>query len=374
MKKVFVYALLMLTAFPIFAEEAYIRSAEASSTYSELLSGKEVVYDALNAFDGKLDTAWVEDKSDSGIGETLTVSFYEPVKIDEIRIINGFAHNDLYKKNNRVKKLNIGCVNEDLGPCADYTLKDDCDDFQSVHLEETPEKVTAVIFTIQDVYRGTKYNDTCIDEIRFYYKGSLIPNKNVERLKQAKKDSKAAAQKNYSALLKKLSQRAERKYQTKDGKYSGYAFLLPLDSGVEKGYVISIDDGIGFFECWFKTVDDYKRTYGKNDWQWLENPSINISDYFYIVPHIGYRYNDNRHFTFDSSTNSIVTENRTVAYTQNSFSGGYETRDYLLDTDPKSTYELFSSVTEPNYRIDINGIPYLLIDSECLFVNIYDGI
>ena len=48
-------------------------------------------------FDGKTDTVWCEAKYDSGIGETLTVSFYEPIKIDEIRIINGFAHKDLYK-------------------------------------------------------------------------------------------------------------------------------------------------------------------------------------------------------------------------------------------------------------------------------------
>ncbi|MBQ1727689.1 MAG: hypothetical protein II039_09915, partial [Treponema sp.] len=113
-------------------------------------------------------------------------------------------------------------------------------------------------------------------------------------------------------------------------------------------------------------------TYEKNDWQWLENPSINISDYFYIVPHIGYRYNDNRRFTFDSSTNSIVTEHGTVCYTQNSFPGSYETRDYLLDADPKSTYEPFSSVTEPNYQINVNGEKYLLADPECLFVNYWE--
>ena len=375
MKKVFVYAVLMLVAFPIFAESANIRSAEASSSFSEKLSGKEVVYDALNAFDGKADTVWCEAKYDSGIGETLTVSFYEPIKIDEIRIINGFAHKDLYKKNNRIKKLNIGCVNEDCGPAADYTLKDDCEDFQSIYLEESAT-ATAVVFTIKDVYSGTKYNDTCIDEISFYYKGSLIPNKNVEKLKQAKKDSKARAQKDDSSLFKKLSERAERKYQTKDGKYDGMIFLVPLNGNGKKGYVIQWDSlgRIGFFDCWFAEVDDYKNENKKDDWQWLENPSIDISRFYYIVTHIGYRYNDHRHFSFDSSTNSIVTEHGTVCYTQNSFPGSYETRDYLLDVDPNNTYEPFSSVTEPNYRIDVNGESYLLLDPECLFVNIYDGI
>ncbi|MCR5606220.1 MAG: hypothetical protein K6F69_05315, partial [Treponema sp.] len=86
MKKLILILMTILASAQIFAEKAYIRSAEASSIFSEWLSGKEVVYDALNAFDDKRDTVWVEDKSDSGIGETLTISFYEPVKIDEIRI------------------------------------------------------------------------------------------------------------------------------------------------------------------------------------------------------------------------------------------------------------------------------------------------
>ncbi|MCR4823528.1 MAG: hypothetical protein K5873_11730, partial [Treponema sp.] len=56
--------------------------------------------------------------------------------------------------------------------------------------------------------------------------------------------------------------------------------------------------------CKIKTEEQFIE---KNNWQWLENPSINISDYFYIVPNIGYRYNDHRRFTFDPDTNSIVT-------------------------------------------------------------------
>ena len=50
MKKIF-FAMMMFVSFQIFAERilsdsAYIRSAEASSTLSERLSGKEVVYEA----------------------------------------------------------------------------------------------------------------------------------------------------------------------------------------------------------------------------------------------------------------------------------------------------------------------------------------
>lgn len=383
MKRIFASAILMLTALKLFAytegrtDYAFVRSAEASSTYSEWLSGRKIIYDALNAFDDKLDTVWVEDKSHSGIGEKLTVVFYEPIKIDEIRIINGFAHKDLYKKNNRVKTLNIACLHTDVGPAADYTLEDDCEDFQSIHLKETAT-VDALVFTIQDVYRGTKYNDTCIDEIRFYYKGKKIEIKNVETLKQAKKDAKAKASKDPdedSALYKKLAKRAKRYYQTQDGKQNGKAFLLPLNTSDEKGYVIVFDGReISFYDCWFRGVDDYKKLMADYEhlWQWKENPKINIYDYTFVVD-IGYRWMDHRNFRFDSSTNSAITEQGTVCYGPDNFSGGYEYRDYLVDVNPNNTYEPFSSaVTEPNYQINVNGEKYLLADPECLFVNYWE--
>ena len=97
MKRIFAAAILMLTALHLFAytegrtDYAFVRSAEASSTFSEWLSGRKIIYDALNAFDDKLDTVWVEDKSHSGIGEKLTVVFYEPIKIDEIRITKTYT-------------------------------------------------------------------------------------------------------------------------------------------------------------------------------------------------------------------------------------------------------------------------------------------
>ena len=384
MKKIF-FAMMMFVSFQIFAERilsdsAYLRSAEASSTLSEWLSGKEVVYDALNAFDDDTETVWVENADDSGIDEKLTVVFYEPIKIDEIQIINGFAHKDYYKKNNRVKTLNIGFLDTDAGYVREYTLKDNCEDFQSIYLDET-FTVDALVFTIQNVYRGTKYNDTCIDEIRFYYKGKNIDIKNVKALKQAKKDAKAKASKNPdedSALYKKLAKRAERYYQTKDGKYNGIAFLVPLNryDDDRKGYAVMFyESGMRFHDCWFRTVDNYKKENAEYEhlWTWKENPEINIYDYHYIV-NIVYRYADKRHFEFDSSTNSVITEQGTVQYGPDGFGGGYEYRDYLVDVDPNSTYEPFSSVSEPNYRIDVNGNQYLLVDPECLFINVYDGI
>ena len=72
-------------------------------------------------------------------------------------------------------------------------------------------------------------------------------------LKQAKKDAKAKASKDPdedSALYKKLAKRAKRYYQTQDGKQNGKAFLLPLNTSDEKGYVIVFDGReISFYNC-----------------------------------------------------------------------------------------------------------------------------
>ena len=155
---------------------------------------------------------------------------------------------------------------------------------------------------------------------------------------------------------------------------NGKAFLVPLNSGDEKGYAVIFDGRkVGFYDCWFRSVDDYKKLTADYEhlWQWKENPNINIYDYSFIVD-IGYRYMDHREFSFDSSTNSVITEQGTVQYGPDGFGGGYEYRDYLVDVDLNSTYEPFSSVSEPNYRIDVNGNQYLLVDPECLFVDFWE--
>lgn len=369
--KRFLSAVFMITAVNFFAFTERIRSAEASSTLTEKISGKEVVYDALNAFDNDTETVWVENKKDSGIDERLTVVFYEPIKIDEIQIINGFAHKDYYKKNNRVKTLNIGFLYTDAGYVREYTLKDNCENFQSIYLDET-FTVDALVFTIQDVYRGTKYNDTCIDEIRFCHNGHELRIDNVKVLKQEKKDAKANAPKDpseESAVYKKLIERSKRNYQTKDQKYKGIAFFVPVyphQIPNRKGYALMIGESsmfgeneIRFHECYFTEIDDYMKSEDEKFWQWTDNPDIKIKDYRYIVD-IVYRYCDKRDFKFDSSTNSIITEQGTVCYGPDGFSDGYEYRDYLVYTNGNS--------------IKVNGEEYCLIDPGWLFINVYDGI
>ena len=108
-------------------------------------------YSIQNAFDGNPATSYVENTENDMI-EILFYPGYEP---DKLAIINGYAQNNsLYKSNNRIKTItdNSGHYRSEL--------KDDCLDYQYVPWEEN-----AVIST--DIYKGERYNDTCIAELNF---------------------------------------------------------------------------------------------------------------------------------------------------------------------------------------------------------------
>ncbi|HOP65082.1 MAG TPA: hypothetical protein PK358_11780 [Spirochaetota bacterium] len=172
-------------------------------------------YGPAKAFDGDIGTAWCEGKKDEGKGEFIWVET-DPVKTEGVIVLNGFGKSRrLYFQNNRVKdyrltiypvkgkeKVITGRLEDDLcGPgkakfdpadscygelgesAGDKKLWDKCiakekdlcimDDYdgggQSIMLDEefeTPMIIKKVKLEILSVYRGKKYNDTCIAEIR----------------------------------------------------------------------------------------------------------------------------------------------------------------------------------------------------------------
>ena len=100
---------------------------------------------------------WVEGVDDYGIGEKLTARFSEPIY--SFVILNGYVdplHPDYYKKNSRVRKIKV----TDAGSKKIYVfeLKDEVIE-QRFILDEPAEVLE---FEILDVYKGSKYKDTCI--------------------------------------------------------------------------------------------------------------------------------------------------------------------------------------------------------------------
>ncbi|NMB64112.1 MAG: hypothetical protein GYA16_04495 [Spirochaetes bacterium] len=142
-----------------------IATTEASSY---LPPYKDIKYEPFYARDNKLTTAWCEGVKGDGIGEwiqfTLSAweSYGEIINVYRILIVNGFAASkELYYANNRVKKLQIEFSE---GQKKILELKDGVLDYQ-VFVVHT--KTKWVRMRILEVYKGKKYDDTCISEVDF---------------------------------------------------------------------------------------------------------------------------------------------------------------------------------------------------------------
>jgi hypothetical protein len=166
-------------------------------------------YCAVNIFDDNPATCWAEGVKGAGIGEKIY--FDIPAGLTALKITTGLAKNKtVFKKNNRVKKLKItlyGAVasDEDMGQFFDdykglpyektliFELKDemtpqrlavdydwdDLADFKNRVLQDfkknqaAQKKNSKLYFEyiaqleILDVYRGSKWDDTCISDVDF---------------------------------------------------------------------------------------------------------------------------------------------------------------------------------------------------------------
>ncbi len=168
-------------------------------------------YGAHNLFDRDENTCWAEGKSNEGIGETIYWKINENVKY--FFMINGFAKSDsLFKKNNRIKKIKISVyigANKPGHATEIYTIYDSIKypKYKSIVLKDTmnPQKINFPFhwenlkkfrekvknlmdknlkleyflgFEIKNVYKGLKYNDTCLSDI-WLKKAS----ENIEKIK-----------------------------------------------------------------------------------------------------------------------------------------------------------------------------------------------
>lgn len=186
--------------------------AGASSTLVEK-DKPQGYYGADKAFDGLPETSWCEGRSDDGIGEYIQSEF-EPVEIYGIIMLNGIGpYKHLYIKNNRVKDFKLTLFTPDgksriiTAKCRDNTCgqalaggkltpedfcqeqvtdyatnknkyekcladkKNECiiheyDGGGQRFMLKQPMTVNKLKLEILSVYKGSKYTDTCISEIR----------------------------------------------------------------------------------------------------------------------------------------------------------------------------------------------------------------
>ena len=136
---------------------------------SSLSSENTTSYIAKNANDLSYKTAWVEGKSDEGIGEYLEYYFKnKSPRITKIIISNGYMKSDTtWKNNNRVKKLKFYVNGKEYGI---LNLNDSKTDqvFEIGTFGHNQNGSDLILkFEILEVYKGDKYNDTAITEIYF---------------------------------------------------------------------------------------------------------------------------------------------------------------------------------------------------------------
>ncbi len=138
-------------------------------------------YTVDKAFDDDRGTAWVEGDDGPGIGERI--AFELPPDVQGIEIFAGYGEERYYLPNNRVKKadLTVYLMRLDIWQFDHHGYHVEEVDSMEMHFEDTPQfqsfplntpaiqkdgYVLFAVLEIREVYPGTKWDDTCIAEIK----------------------------------------------------------------------------------------------------------------------------------------------------------------------------------------------------------------
>lgn len=114
------------------------------------------LYPVQNLIDNNSQTAWVPDNNKSGIGEWAELSFDDPVWINSLTLTNGYTKNDVvFKNNNRIKTATL---NFSDGSKTKISLNDS----MKPQVIKVNKKSRTIRLVIDEVYKGTKYDDTCL--------------------------------------------------------------------------------------------------------------------------------------------------------------------------------------------------------------------
>lgn len=143
-------------------------------------------YSPLKVFDGDRSTCFAEDIDKGSFG--FEIKLDKGVFIDEISVLNGFCKSKkLYNENNRLKRItfsfNFGGKEVTL---ERFNLLD-VDKYQKFKLGKVIQADSIVIYSLgkdRYLYKGSKYDDTCISEIELYYNGSKISIDNAEKFQK----------------------------------------------------------------------------------------------------------------------------------------------------------------------------------------------
>lgn len=136
-----------------------ITAAEATSTIAQtgMDNSPSVLYDAQDW------SSWQEGVAGDGVGESVTLTFDREYQIHflTIRLGNWYAAND-FAENNRPEKMTFELGDERFTA----TFPDERKEFCLELARDIP--ASQLRMTIDSTYKGSIYDDTCINEIAIY--------------------------------------------------------------------------------------------------------------------------------------------------------------------------------------------------------------
>ncbi len=315
MKKIFIIFLSSILAFWACSENKnynnkknapiYLSGIKTSADYYHILEhwknpGK---YISMNAFDGNLKTCFAKRESTlfdkGGISSLFNISFEKYVKIDTIKIAAGcFLNEKYYKMNNRLKGIKILFFREpdETGGSSliideSFELKDNMR-YQVMKLKKAYNTYW-IMFDVTSIYKGSQYNDTCVSDVKFYYRGRELK---LEDIVRAKKE----AVKNYiqglrNSLTNMLKGKTLYYYGVNFGKPAKLCFR---SDGILKIYSDYSDKRLDYF----KKIKKWKIKAGKlfflvgNKWQLVKYDSDELD--FEILKIGSKDMTDNRNKSF----------------------------------------------------------------------------
>lgn len=134
---------------------------ESDDKTTEQFSKMIVKYRLMNLYDGNEKTAWCDPYPGDAIGLGIEISLAGDKPVKGIRLINGYTKSaETFKNNNRLKEIKM--IFSD-GTFKKYKLKDLETEQILPFGKETKGNIKLEILS---VYKGAKYSDTCLSELR----------------------------------------------------------------------------------------------------------------------------------------------------------------------------------------------------------------
>jgi hypothetical protein len=140
----------------------------AAAASSALPSDRLGTYHAWSVVEGVPTQPWAEGAEGPGIGQWIQLDFPGELELNRLIIHNGYGYSDeIYRANNRVKRATLLFSN---GESVTIDLADTPEP-QEIVLARAPGPNIETFFVrliIEEVYPGTRYDDTCLGEVAVF--------------------------------------------------------------------------------------------------------------------------------------------------------------------------------------------------------------